>query len=193
MDVSVENFMFGRPKSQNLLRAGAYAVVGDDRAYEITEAPASSVGAPLPHVLAGEHELFLIYLAEDTSEDWDGSSVRMVGSTSEEPVAVIRFSRFIAHFSGPPNDEAFGGHPLSGRGLHPYGCYEIKPSSWIDALERMNSVHPYHNKDLFTDYRHFAFTFHDSVFECVAHTFSVHSFERRTVRDAIRSVVDLVK
>lgn len=185
--------MFGRRQPKELLRSGAYALVGDDKVIEIKDVPASSVGAPLPHVLAGEHELFLIYLAEDAPDDWDGSSARVVDSTSAEPVVVIRFSRFRAHFSGPPNDEAFGGHPLSERGLEPYGCFEVTSSSWIDALERMNSVHPYHKKEHFSDYRHFAFTFHDSIFECVAESFSVYSFERRSVREAIRSVIDLVQ
>ena len=50
---------------------------------------------------------------------------------------------------GPPNDEAFDGHPLARRGLRPYGAFEVTHSSWIRQLEQMNSVHPHHSPPLF--------------------------------------------
>jgi hypothetical protein len=59
---------------------------------------------------------------------------------SNESIALIRFQH-IAHVFGPPNDEAFNGHPLSSRGLHPYGVFRIEGSSWIRMPEKMNRVH----------------------------------------------------
>jgi|GEM_PF-5619373 len=35
-------------------------------------------------------------------------------------------------------------------------------------MERMNSVHPAHTKEMFNSLRHFIFGFHDSTFEILA-------------------------
>ena len=136
--------------------------------------PQSSVGAPNPVILAGEHDVFLTYYLEDTPEDWDGTSVRIVGTdTKGEPVVIVQFKHCAAHFFGPPNDEAFSGHPLAQRGLRPYGVFEIKNSSWIRKLEKMNAVHPYHETHRFMENKkHFVFSFHDTTFECVAEGFT---------------------
>ncbi len=69
---------------------------------------------------------------------------------------------------GPPNDEAFAGHPLASRGLQPYGAFEVLASSWIRQLERMNAVHRHHDPEDFAVYRHIVLAFHDSTFECIA-------------------------
>src|SRR5690242_16032349 len=65
-------------------------------------------------------------------------------------------------------------HP-SHRGGHwePYAVFEVKRSSGIRGLERMNSVHPYHRRDRYEQLRHFVFTFHDSTFECVADGYEI--------------------
>lgn len=52
--------------------------------------------------------------------------------------------------------------------MGPYAAWEVRNSSWIRTLERMNSVHPYHSSGLFNDFRHFIFAFHDTTFECIA-------------------------
>ena len=92
----------------------------------------------------------------------------MVGVESGEPAAIVRFTLPRASSFGPPNDEAFAGHPLAARGLEPYGAFEVKQPSWIRALERMNAVHANHEPEHFARFRHFVFTFHDTTFECVA-------------------------
>jgi len=75
---------------------------------------------------------------------------------------------------GPPNDEAFSGHPLSSHGLKPYAIFEVQESSWIRKLEEMNSVHPYHDKEKFMENKkHYIFAFHDSTFECIAKEFKL--------------------
>jgi hypothetical protein len=90
---------------------------------------------------------------------------------------------------GPPNDEAFSGHPLAPKGLAPYRVFEIDDSSWLRTLERMNSVHPYHRSEHFAVYKHFVFAFHDSTFECIAKQFS--HFERRgSIWSVLRQVQD---
>lgn len=151
-----------------------YSVDQKDTVVELKDTPQSSVGAPCPVVLATEHKVHLAYYLQNIPEGWDGSSGRVMDEhTSGEPVSLVSFRQPYAHMFGPPNDEAFGGHPLASRGLRPYGVYEIRGSSWIRSLERMNAVHPAHRPEHFADYHHFVFAFHDTTFECVAEAFSV--------------------
>lgn len=107
----------------------------------------------MPLIVADDVGLLLLYeVAPDGAE-----------------LVVLKFTRVCAHFFGPPNDEALAGHPLAPRGLLPYRTFEVIDSSWIRALERMNRVHPLHNKERFgRRLRHPIFTFHDNTFECVA-------------------------
>src|SRR5690348_3320453 len=99
--------------------------------------------------------------------------MRFVEPTSpDQLVALGQFEWPSAHFLGPPNDEAFTGHPLAGRGPGPDGVFEVRYSSWVRQLERMNSVHPRHQPAAYQRLRHFVFAFHDSTFECVAERFT---------------------
>jgi hypothetical protein len=92
-------------------------------------------------------------------------------------IAVVSFKWTYASYFGPPNDEAFDGHPLAARRLEPYGAFEIEGSSWIREAERRNRVHPHHRPDAYANLRHFAFTFHDSIFEALADGFEVEMTE----------------
>ena len=151
-----------------------YSVDSKDTVIELESVPQSSVGAPCPMILAGEHHLHLAYYLQVRTPNWDGRSVRVVSEhTTGLPVALVDFARPYAHMFGPPNDEAFTGHPLSSRGLEPYSANEVFHSSWIRQLERMNSVHPNHKPEHFANCRHFVFAFHDTTFECIAKSFSV--------------------
>jgi hypothetical protein len=150
-----------------------YRVDRRDRVLQLEDVPQSSVGAPIPIVLADEHRVLLAYLLENREPDWDGTSVRVIDTESGEPGAIVTFQHAAAFYFGAPNDEAFSGHPLAARGLRPYRAAKIEHSSWIRQLERMNSVHPYHRPESFWELSHFVFAFHDTTFECVAHGFTV--------------------
>jgi hypothetical protein len=150
-----------------------YVIDEHDQVVPLDDLPQSSVGAPCPVVLAEEGRLVVAFFVQETPADWDGTTARMVGSDSPgEPAAIVRFTGPRASMFGSPNDEAFEGHPLASRGLQPYGAFEVRRSSWIRALERMNSVHPSHRPEYFSTLRHFVLAFHDSTFECVAHGYS---------------------
>lgn len=165
-----------------------YTVDDLDRVKEITDFPQSSVGAPLPTVVATEHQTFLIFYLQERPSDWDGTSVRVVDMDSDdEPLAIVSLRRCYAHMFGPPNDEAFRGHPLFGRGLHPYGAFKIEDSSWLRALERINAVHPSHSPELFKSYSHFVFAFHDSTFECIAEDYEIE-ITRSSIAHALTDV-----
>lgn len=151
-----------------------YIVDDLDRVQELTDLPQSSGGAPLPVVVAVERALAVAYIVEDRDPNWDGRSVRVINAqTPGEHVAIVEFQRPLAHQFGPPNDEAFHGHPLADRGLHPYAGFEVLSSSWIRALERMNRVHSRHRPQHYAGFRHFVLAFHDSTFECVAEGYRV--------------------
>jgi hypothetical protein len=164
-----------------------YSVDNKDEVIRLGNAPQSSVGAPCPMISASEQSLRLAYFVEDIPSNWDGSTVSVIDeNTNREPVALITFTRPKAHMFGPPNDEAFSGHPLASRGLKPYSVSEIRNSSWLRHLERMNAVHPYHKPELFLDYHHFVFSFHDTTFECISKGFQV-SIHHGSVAEVIRS------
>jgi len=175
-------------KSRSNKTGGAYTVAEHDAVQPLGNIPQSSVGAPLPCIVATEHSLCVVFLLEAHDPDWDGSYVRVVSETSRgEPICAVHFTHAIAHFFGPPNDEAFRGHPLAERGLRPYGAFEVTSSSWVHALERMNSIHHYHDPELFKTYRHFILTFHDTTFECVAKSYSceVHTGSLQQVMEGL--------
>ena len=153
-----------------------YTPDAHDRVVPLADTPPSDAGAPLPVVLASDYRLLLVYLLQQHPAEWDGTWTQVIGADTDDlPVAVIEFQQPYAHLFGPPNDEAIAGHPLSARGMSPYGAYVVEGSSWVRTLERLNSVHPHHKPGRFDLLRHYAFTFHDSTFECAAngHTVSV--------------------
>lgn len=148
-----------------------YEVDDQDRVVRLDELPQSSVGSPTPQVLATEADVVLAYYVQER-EFWPKPR-RVNSETFDELVALVRFHGCIAHLWGPPNDEAFSGHPLASRGLQPYGIFRIENSSWIRKLERMNRMHRLHKPERYWQRQHLIFTFHDSTFECVCNTFEV--------------------
>jgi hypothetical protein len=170
-----------------------YDVDERDRVIPLEGVPQSSVGAPNPFVVADEHRVTLAYYMEIPSAEWNGSTVRALGPTgSAEAIAIIRFNSCQVHTFGPPNDEAFTGHPLASRGLHPYGAFRIVDSSWIRQLERMNSVHPRHRPEKFWSRQHLVFAFHDSTFECVCQEFDIRTTQGSTY-DVIPAMIKLLQ
>jgi hypothetical protein len=149
-----------------------YTVDDLDSIVELRDVPQSSVGAPCPMILCGEHSLHLAYFCEFPNDDQQMKSIQAGGEyEKDEAGLLVKFQDSYAHMFGPPNDEAIRGHPLARRGLEPYGVFEVRNSSWIRGLERMNKVHRNHEPKRFQSLRHFIFTFHDSTFECVAQNF----------------------
>ena len=143
-----------------------YSVDERDKVIEIRTVPQSSAGAPMPIILSDEQRILLAYI-QDSSPD------SIIQQAEGEDFALIEFQRYRSFMFGAPNDEAFSGHPLASRGLHPYACFQIASSSWIRQLERMNSVNSRHDPTRFARYNHYVFAFHDSTFECVAENFTV--------------------
>jgi hypothetical protein len=128
-----------------------YTVDDRDVVVPLGSLPPSDPGAPTPLVLADEFTAVVAYMVADHAL---AAIERLTDGSPEdgETMALVRFLGCKAHMLGPPNDEAFRGHPLASRGLHPYGAFCVRRSSWLRTLERMNEVHPHHRPELFQRY-----------------------------------------
>lgn len=165
-----------------------YMVDELDTVLQLHDAPWPDAGAPLPVVLCNEHNLFLAYISAAQEA---GGRRELSPKTEGLPIAIVKFLFYRSHMFGPPNDEAFMGHPLASRGLEPYAVFEIEQSSWIRQLERMNAVHPNHRSEFFASYRHFVFAFHDSTFEVVADGLEVQLLSG-SMRSAVSKMVEML-
>ena len=166
-----------------------YQVDKKDKVFKLHEVPKFDIGAPIPVVLATDVDLVLAYYVSQGDKRYSPRLKWLL----RDSIAVITFTSFYAHMFGPPNDEAFAGHPLSKRGLAAYYAFEIKQSSWLRRLERMNSVHMFHDRNRFMkDKKHFIFAFHDNTFECIADGFDVR-VERQPFKAVISDICDQLR
>jgi hypothetical protein len=158
-----------------------YSVDARDEVVELSAVPPPATGAPQPTVLATEERLLLVYSLPGLELGQIGPAGRMVMPEDlpegYDPTVILEFVRPLAHFFGPPNDEALSGHPLASHGLSSHAAFEVRFSSWIREMEIRNRDHERHDATFFEGHRHFIVTFHDSTFECVAQDFKVATFE----------------
>ena len=147
-------------------------LIDKDTVVELKDIPKHDPGASEPVVFADDGRVVLAYF---------------LAPPDAGQIAYVEFLHCRAHLFGSPNDETLHGHPLYERGLKPYSIAEVKNSSWIRALERINSVHPRHDPKRFQLLRHFVLAFHDSMFECVAEGFkaSTDNGEYKTTSEGL--------
>lgn len=70
-----------------------YSIDDRDEVEELSNVPQSSIGAPLPPVVATEHSLRIAYVVETTDPNWDGTTVQIVHhDVGGEVIAVVEFS-----------------------------------------------------------------------------------------------------
>jgi len=135
------------------------------------------IGAPMPTILSNEFTLYLIFYVRNTIDN------RIVTAT---------FNRFIQFKFGNPNDESIEGHPLYNLGLEPYSIQKVIDSEWIKELIKMNSVHPNHKDEHFSDYEHFIFFFHDTCFEIISEAYSIEDNSELTMKEEIKRIAQLL-
>lgn len=109
-------------------------------------------GDPLPIVLSKDGTVILSYMSFVARKD---------------QCVIVSFPVCAAHLFV----ESSVAHPLAGRGLKPFGAYEVKESSWV-------------RRDFGGKGKHFVFTFRDSIFECAAEDYGVEMSEEED--DAIK-------
>ena len=150
-----------------------------DSVAELTGFPFPCVVEPEPQLVSDEYELVLAYRI-DRPREW-----RM--TSDGEQFAVVRFEEAHLHQFAWFTDEDFHRHPLYARGLHPYGGFEVRDSSWIRALREESGARPGHDPDGLFRMRHFVFVFTRRTLECVAPDcgFTVHPGPLSAVRDGM--------
>lgn len=148
--------------------------IKDDTVVQITGLPRITPGAPDPLIFADERKVVMSYwVAQPTEIELAKARSHPDRTDGPDVYAIFCFRGVHSHMFGYPNEEAYDGHPLTSRGLRPFGIYEVGKSSWIARMEHMNSVHPAHTKDMFDSLRHLVFGFHDSTFEILTREFDL--------------------
>ncbi len=102
---------------------------------------------PLPIVLAKDGTVVL-------------SCMSYVAGRDEH--VIVAFHVAYAHRFGPPDRAALAAHPLAARGLKADGAFEVKNSSWAREAGKG---------------KHYAFTFRDALFECLADGYGSETIE----------------
>lgn len=112
------------------------------------------MGAPVPHILADESFLHLIFHKEDQEDDdW----------------VILSFENYQIFKFGLPREDSIDNHPYAKYGLDGYGIYKTDWSDWIEEIIKINKKDLPKNPDL----KHFIIPFHDSTFECIAKGFDI--------------------
>lgn len=108
-------------------------------------------GATMPEIKADENDLEItFYLLES---DRRGK---------------LKFKSVLQFTFGYPNEEAIEGHRYYELGLLPFKFVEVQDSEIIKNIIKANRVHQYHKDELFKEWRHFVFPFHDTTLEVIA-------------------------
>lgn len=105
--------------------------------------PPDATGDPLPIVLAKDGAVILSYVA------------------GRELTVMATFPICHEHHFGGPDAKSLPKHPLAARGLKAHGAFEVRGSSWAASQEEPKR------------WKHFVFTFRDSLFECLANDIGV--------------------
>lgn len=114
-------------------------------------------GAPCPVLVSDDTNLFLFFYANI--------------NRGEDFIACIRFDRYEHHRFGYPGEESQGAHPYSKLGLGYCSYHILQESDLIKELKSIDSNHPYFEGWKWHELNHYVFTFHDSMFECIARGF----------------------
>lgn len=103
----------------------------------------------------------------------------------ERCVVVVWKGTRSAVFSDP-NDEAISGHRLYPKGLSEVTwAGSVQSSATVEALERQNRVHPYHDARRFARLTHHVLLLKECVAEVVAETIEVRRVEGSTLEAAV--------
>jgi hypothetical protein len=132
------------------------------------EPPQMCCGAPMPAVLTTELDLYFAYI---------------ISGLGEERYAVVKFHSPMQHIFGYPNDEAFGGHPLSNLNIQHYAFNVIDNSPYINELSQRNSVcFPGTNYN----FKHWVVPLHDETLEVICDKASyVGEFSANSATEAL--------
>ena len=100
-------------------------------------------------------------------------------------LAVIRLKRCMQSKFGYPNDEAYSGHPLYGKGFTGLGVFEVINGNWEQTLIEQNRI-AFPNTSPW-NLRHLIFPFKENVLECLVEGFEVR-IENRPFAELVAEV-----
>jgi len=165
-------------KERELQRALSLAK-GEDTAVPIDYPYPWETGAPLPHVVSDGCKVFLIYYIGESNPKWTAQEHVIIDLNTKRSdiTALVEFDHCYIYKFGGANDEVINGHPLAKHGLERYEAHIIENSSWLEEQVRINSIHRYFNQASWDGYKHYLFTFHDEMFECLAKGYRVDVFK----------------
>ena len=151
---------------------------GEETAVPIRTTFPQDSGAPIPHVISNGYKTYLLFYIGTHNPEWNENShsIKTLDTQTEDYVALIQFEWCYSIKFGGVNDEVIDNHPLYEHGLEAYEMHEVKNSSWINEQMKINSVHSNFNQELWDARKHYIFTFHDDVFECIANDYTVSIF-----------------
>ena len=174
----IDQEMYDLIDERRILNRKVSLLKGEETAIPIKTTFPQDVGAPLPHVVSNGYKTYLLYYIGTSNPDWDESTniIHVLDPQSKDYVALIQFERCYSIRFGGVNDEVLHGHPLYEHGLEGYEMHEIKNSSWINEQKKINSVHSNFKQELWDARKHYIFTFHDDIFECIANEYVVQVF-----------------
>jgi hypothetical protein len=115
-------------------------------------------GGTTPKIKADEHNLEVSFYLSDSDNR-----------------GKLKFNSVLQFTFGYPNEEAISGHRYYDLGLMPFEFVEVKDSEILKNIILANRVHPYHNDEMFKEYKHFVIPFHDTTLEVIANSYE---FER---------------
>ncbi|MDH4226184.1 MAG: hypothetical protein OEV59_00315 [Deltaproteobacteria bacterium] len=147
---------------------------------ELTGLPHPATGAPLPHIISNDNNLYLAYC------------VKTENSRDNGTYAIVRFKNNSQYIFGYPNDEAAHQHPLYENGLRPYAAYAVKNSPWIAKHLKHYGSHINTGEPLNKPYMHYIFFFHDTCFECIAEGVETVCVEEGRIYDAVQKINKLI-
>jgi hypothetical protein len=157
---------------------------GEEYAVRLDIAARPSPSTSYPYIIADEGSAAIIYIAARYVSQEPPLVKRLPGGDVTRPTdhgelyGLLRFPGGVdVHFAGP-NDEALHKHRLHGRGLAAYDMFEVGNSRWAAVTWDYNipvgMPVPINDRR-----RHFVVTFHDSMVEILARSFTCELFEAK--------------
>jgi len=111
-------------------------------------------GGTMPEIKADEHNLEVSFFLLDSDNR-----------------GKLKFKSVLQFTFGYPNEEAISGHRYFKLGLMPFMFVEVTDSEVIQNIISSNRVHPYHKDEMFKEWKHFVFPFHDTTLEVIAKSY----------------------
>lgn len=111
---------------------------------------------------------------------------------NEGLIDTIKF-KFLIYKYGFPNDEAMGAHPMAKFGLGFYGLFEVFNSPWIIQIRDSNRIHPRHNNNMYSDYKHYIARLKDVILDVICSKMEELQLTKGQLTEIVNKEIELIK